>query len=157
MSPVTFLGYIIIAGKQHEYWANTIYSKRIIFYGSLHPLRACLVLPQSIWIEGVLFPSKSKSLSININPFQSIWIENNRFYPNPYGLRGIEEVSIPSKSKSLPIRINPIQSIWIENNRTSPQGNLREHFPHSKEIIGNCLLSEERGAGGIICILTVYV
>jgi hypothetical protein len=24
-----------------------------------------------------------------------------RFYPNPYGLRGIEGVSIPSKSKSL--------------------------------------------------------
>jgi hypothetical protein len=43
-----------------------------------------------------------------------------RFYPNPYGLRGIERVSISSKSKSLPIRINPLQSIWIENNRTSP-------------------------------------
>jgi hypothetical protein len=43
-----------------------------------------------------------------------------RFYPNPYGLRGIEGVSIPSNSKSLPIRINPLQSIWIENNRTSP-------------------------------------
>jgi hypothetical protein len=45
-----------------------------------------------------------------------------RFYPNPYGLRGIEGVLIPSKSKSPPIRINPLQSIWIENNRTSPQG-----------------------------------
>jgi hypothetical protein len=43
-----------------------------------------------------------------------------RFYPNPYGLRGIEGVSIPSKSKSPSIRINPLQSIWIENNRTSP-------------------------------------
>jgi hypothetical protein len=43
-----------------------------------------------------------------------------RFYPNPYGLRGIEGVSIPNKSKSLPICINPLQSIWIENNRTSP-------------------------------------
>jgi hypothetical protein len=43
-----------------------------------------------------------------------------RFYPNPYGLRGIEGVSIYNKSKSPPIRINPLQSIWIENNRTSP-------------------------------------
>jgi hypothetical protein len=43
-----------------------------------------------------------------------------RFYPSPYGLRGIEGVSIPNKSKSPPIRINPLQSIWIENNRTSP-------------------------------------
>jgi hypothetical protein len=43
-----------------------------------------------------------------------------RFYPNPYGLRGIEGVSILSKSKFLSIRINPLQSIWIENNRTSP-------------------------------------
>jgi hypothetical protein len=43
-----------------------------------------------------------------------------RFYPNPYGLMGIEGVSIPSKPKSLPIRINPLRSIWIENNRTSP-------------------------------------
>jgi hypothetical protein len=39
-----------------------------------------------------------------------------RFYPNPYGLRGIERVLIPSKSKSLSIHINPLQSIWIENN-----------------------------------------
>jgi hypothetical protein len=44
-----------------------------------------------------------------------------RFYPNPYGLRGIEGVSIPSKSKSLTIHINPLQPVWIENNRTSPQ------------------------------------
>jgi hypothetical protein len=43
-----------------------------------------------------------------------------RFYPNPYGLRGIDGVSIPSKSKSPPIHINPLQSIWIENNRTGP-------------------------------------
>jgi hypothetical protein len=43
-----------------------------------------------------------------------------RFYPNPYGLGGIEEVSIPSKSKSPSIRINPLRSIWIKNNRTSP-------------------------------------
>jgi hypothetical protein len=43
-----------------------------------------------------------------------------RFYPNPYGLRGIEGVSIPNKSKSPPIHINPLPSIWIENNRTSP-------------------------------------
>jgi hypothetical protein len=43
-----------------------------------------------------------------------------RFYPNPYGLRGIEGDSIPSKSKSPSICINPFQSIWIENNRTSP-------------------------------------
>jgi hypothetical protein len=28
-------------------------------------------------IEGVLIPSKSKSLPIRINPLQSIWIENN--------------------------------------------------------------------------------
>jgi hypothetical protein len=33
-------------------------------------------------IEGVLIPNKSKSLSICINPFQSIWIENNRTSPN---------------------------------------------------------------------------
>jgi hypothetical protein len=50
-----------------------------------------------------------------------------RFYPNPYGLRGIEGVLIPSKSKSPPIRINPLQSIWIENNRASPTwGRVRE-------------------------------
>ena len=47
-----------------------------------------------------------------------------RFYPNPYGLRGIEGVSIPSKSKSLPIRINPLESIWIENNRTNLDGTM---------------------------------
>jgi hypothetical protein len=35
-------------------------------------------------IDGVLIPSKLKSLSIRINPLQSIWIENNR--TNPYGL-----------------------------------------------------------------------
>jgi hypothetical protein len=43
-----------------------------------------------------------------------------RFYPNPYGLRGIEGVLIPGKSKSFSIRIDPLQSVWIENNRTSP-------------------------------------
>jgi hypothetical protein len=57
--------------------------------------------PQSIWIgvvwfysnpyglrgiEGVLIPNKSKYLLIRINPFQSIWIENNR--RNPKGLFG---------------------------------------------------------------------
>jgi hypothetical protein len=59
-----------------------------------------------------------------ILPFDSPFFNTSlglvRFYPNPYGLRGIEGVSIPSKSKSPPIRINPLQSIWIENNRTSP-------------------------------------
>jgi hypothetical protein len=45
------------------------------------PLRACSVLPQSIWIEGVSIPSKSKSLTICINPLQSIWIENNQTSP----------------------------------------------------------------------------
>jgi hypothetical protein len=32
-------------------------------------------------IVGVSIPSKSKSLSIRINPLQSIWIENNRTSP----------------------------------------------------------------------------
>jgi hypothetical protein len=32
-------------------------------------------------IEEVSIPSKSKSLSIRINPFQSIWIGNNRTSP----------------------------------------------------------------------------
>jgi hypothetical protein len=48
------------------------------------PLRACSVLPQSIWIEGiegVSIPSKLKSPSNRINPLQSIWIENNRRSP----------------------------------------------------------------------------
>jgi hypothetical protein len=40
-------------------------------------VRACSVLSQYIWIEGVSIPSKSKSLLIYINPLQSIWIENN--------------------------------------------------------------------------------
>jgi hypothetical protein len=56
-----------------------------------------------------------KSSSDSIPPNKPLRLV--RFYPNPYGLRGI---SIPSKSKSPPIRINPLQFIWIENNRTSP-------------------------------------
>jgi hypothetical protein len=57
-----------------------------------------------------------------------------RFYPNPYGLRGIEGVLIPIKSKSLSICINPLQSIWIENNRISP---------YADDVAG----AEGRGAG----------
>jgi hypothetical protein len=49
------------------------------------PIGLCSVLPQSIWIEGVSIPSKSKSPPIRINPPQSIWIENNRTSP-----RGVE-------------------------------------------------------------------
>jgi hypothetical protein len=55
----------------------------------MHPIKACSVLPQSIWIrgiEGVSIPSKSKSLSIRINPLQSIWIENNETGPKVFAL-----------------------------------------------------------------------
>jgi hypothetical protein len=61
-----------------------------------------------------------------------------RFYPNPYGLRGIEGVSIPSKSKSPPIRINPLQSIWIENNRTSPHAALQpRRWPTAEQALAS--------------------
>jgi hypothetical protein len=63
-----------------------------------------------------MYPSTKISSLIHSTPWGLV-----RFYPNPYGLRGIEGVSIPDKSKSPPIRINPLQSIWIENNRTSPE------------------------------------
>jgi hypothetical protein len=58
------------------------------------PVRACSVIPQSIWIEGierVSIPSKSKSPPIHINPLQSIWIENNRTSP-----KGAEDNRVPS-------------------------------------------------------------
>jgi hypothetical protein len=42
-------------------------------------------VPKQSFIEGVPIPSKSKSLSIRINPLQSIWIENNRTRPNLVG------------------------------------------------------------------------
>jgi hypothetical protein len=52
--------------------------------GKKYTLRACLILPQSIWIKGVSIPSKSKSLLIHINPLWSIWIENNRTSPQEF-------------------------------------------------------------------------
>jgi hypothetical protein len=67
-------------------------------------------------------PDKFEPINLLYDHLGFVW-----FYPNSYGLRGIEGVSIPSKSKSLSICINPLQSIWIENNRTSPYGEGEDH------------------------------
>jgi hypothetical protein len=65
------------AQQEINYLGHVINSQGV----ATDPLRAFSVLPQSIWIEGVSIPSKSKSLTIRINPLQSIWTENNRTSP----------------------------------------------------------------------------
>jgi hypothetical protein len=51
------------------------------------------------WIEGVSIPSKSKSLSIRINPLQSIWIENNRTSPKRTEARGLKNKEVGGSKK----------------------------------------------------------
>jgi hypothetical protein len=86
---------------------------------TLPQLRTCSVRSGLRGIGGDSIPFYTNLNRREFNPLQSP-LGLVRFYPNPYGLRGIEEILIPNKSKSPSIRINPLQSIWIENNRTGP-------------------------------------
>jgi hypothetical protein len=74
----------VLGGETDKESANEEWGALEFRVITLNPMRACSVLPQSIWIEGiegVLIPGKSKSPLIHINPLQSIWIENNRTSP----------------------------------------------------------------------------
>jgi hypothetical protein len=73
-------------------------------------------------IEGFLIPSKSKSLSIGINPLQSIWIENNRTSPkvDKEGLKCILGIESKISSYYTSIHFIPPQSTLIQDYLNKP-------------------------------------
>jgi hypothetical protein len=71
-----------------------------------HPLRACSVLSQSIWIEGVSIPSKLKSLqsvSIPSNPYGLKITKQTLIEEFPAEIRGSRPIAISPSSRALSV------------------------------------------------------